>query len=180
MGWLDENKEIRNLVDWPERDLHRGRIPFEVTHQRRGVATCISIHRMHRAYLIIAMMLTWNDIRTWNNIRIWNGIRTWTSIRTRNGLGHGTASRHEEWKYDMIWHHDWIADYKLRLRPLSEKKTKQTNKFMWTILWKIISLLWFMKMFKILRCESYSLYGHLLSPRIAIQLYYYIILYKLR
>ena len=27
----------------------------------------------------------------------------------------------------MIWHHDWIADYKLRLRPLSEKKNK-TNK----------------------------------------------------
>ena len=26
----------------------------------------------------------------------------------------------------MKWHHDWIADYKLRLRPLSEKK--QTNK----------------------------------------------------
>ena len=28
----------------------------------------------------------------------------------------------------MIWHHDWIADYKLRLRPLSEKKKNKTNK----------------------------------------------------
>ena len=22
------------------------------------------------------------------------------------------ASRHEEWRYDMIWHHDWIVKNK--------------------------------------------------------------------
>ena len=35
-----------------------------------------------------------------------------------------------------------------------------------------------MKMFNILRCESYSFYGHLMSPRIAIQLYH-ILLFRI-
>ena len=44
--------------------------------------------------------------------------------RSRNGI---EQHFYVDWKKDMKWHHDWIKDYKLRLRPLSEKQKQ--NKF---------------------------------------------------